>query len=85
MGLQGSKYYDFENDKEVSILYDKDYIGNYTRENYSPKKMFSSTIGDELKIASKGRSDVYAIAPDAESAILSAGHARQTEHSGWTT
>ena len=74
-GVTGSKYYDFENDKEVSILYDKDYIGNYTRENYSPKKMFSSTIGDELKIASKGRSDVYAIAPDAESAILSAGHA----------
>ena len=28
-----------------------------------------------MKIASQGRSDVYSIAPDAESAILSAGHA----------
>ena len=74
-GVTGDKFYDFDNEKEVSVLYDKDYLGNYTRENYSPKKMFSSTIGDELKIASKGRSDVYAIAPDAESAILSAGHA----------
>lgn len=74
-GISGEKYYDFDKDKEVSVLYDAEYLGNYTRENYSPKKMFSSTIGDELKIASKGRSDVYAIAPDAESAILSAGHA----------
>lgn len=40
-----------------------------------PRKLISSTIGDELKIASKGRSDVYAIAPNSESAILSAGHA----------
>ena len=37
--------------------------------------MLASTIGDELKIASKGQSEVYAIAPDAVSAILSAGHA----------
>ncbi|GGK10334.1 MULTISPECIES: alkaline phosphatase family protein [Parabacteroides] len=74
-GVTGNKIYDFDNDKETSVLYDKDYLGNYTRENYSPKKMFSSTIGDELKIASKGRSDVFAIAPDPESAILSAGHA----------
>ena len=60
-GISGGKYYDFDKDKEVSILYDADYLGNYTRENYSPKKMFSSTIGDELKIASKGRSDVYSL------------------------
>lgn len=74
-GITGNKTYDFEKSKEVSTLFDPEYIGNYTQENYSPKKLFSSTIGDELKIASKGRSDVYAIAPDAESAILSAGHA----------
>lgn len=74
-GVTGKNFFDFENDKEVSVLYDSEFLGNYTRENYSPKNMFSSTIGDELKIASKGRSDVYAIAPDAESAILSAGHA----------
>lgn len=74
-GITGDKTYDFEKEKEVSCLNDPQFLGNYTKENYSPNKLFSSTIGDELKIASKGRSDVYAIAPDPESAILSAGHA----------
>ena len=74
-GISSNNKYDFDREREVSILYDPAYLGNYTRDNYSPKALFSSTIGDELKIASKGRSDVYAIAPDAESAILSAGHA----------
>lgn len=74
-GVHHSHIYDFEKEKEVSILNDPEYLGNYTPQNYSPKALISSTIGDELKIASKGRSDVFAIAPDAEAAILSAGHA----------
>lgn len=72
-GIASARIYDFENDKEVPILQDKEFIGNYTKEHYSPKRLLSSTIGDELKIASKGRSDVYAIAPNPEAAILSAG------------
>lgn len=74
-GISGSKTYDFAQSKEVSILADNDFIGNYTKDKFSPNKLISSTVGDELKIASKGRSDVYAIAPNAESAIISAGHA----------
>jgi len=74
-GIDNNYIYDFDKEKAISILNDPEFIGNYTKENYSPKALISSTIGDELKIASKGRSDVYAIAPDAESAILSAGHA----------
>lgn len=74
-GITGNKIYDRETEKEISCLNDKEFLGNYTKDNYSPKNLFGSTIGDELKIASQGRSDVYAIAPDAESAILSAGHA----------
>ena len=74
-GIPCKYQYDFEKGKETSILNDPDYIGNYTKEHYSPRNLMSSTIGDELKIASKGRSDVYSIAPNAESAILSAGHA----------
>lgn len=73
-GISGKKRYDWEIDKEVSILYDKNYLGNYTQDHYSAKKLLSSTVGDELKIASKGMSAVYSIAPDAEAAILSAGH-----------
>ena len=74
-GITTGRKYDFNEDKTISILHDADFLGNYTNENYSPKALLASTIGDELKIASKGRSDVYSIAPDAESAILSAGHA----------
>lgn len=74
-GISSNYKYDFEKEQEFSILYDSAYLGNYTRDNYSPKALFSSTIGDELKIASKGRSDVYAIAPNPEAAILSGGHA----------
>lgn len=74
-GITGNYTYDFDFEKQRSILNDPEFLGNYTRENYSPKKLYSSTIGDELKIASQGRSDVYAIAPNAEGAILSAGHA----------
>lgn len=72
-GIYGSRKYDFDKGREVSVLNDPEYLGNYTPENYSPKALISSTVGDELKIASKGRSEVFAVAPDAESAILSAG------------
>ncbi|MDR2119102.1 MAG: alkaline phosphatase family protein [Tannerellaceae bacterium] len=74
-GIGGDRKYDFNDNRELSILHDPNFLGNYTRDNYSPRQLLASTIGDELKIASLGRSDVYAIAPDAESALLSAGHA----------
>jgi hypothetical protein len=73
--ISGDRRYNFNENKEVSSLNDPNFLGNYTRDNYSLKNLLASTIGDELKIASLGRSDVYAIAPDAESALLSAGHA----------
>jgi hypothetical protein len=74
-GIVGDKKYDFGNNRELAALNDPDFLGNYTRDNYSPRPLLASTIGDELKIASAGLSDVYAIAPDAGSAIISAGHA----------
>ena len=73
-GITHDKIYEFDRDREVSPFFDPDYLGNFTRENYSPKKLLASTIGDELKIASKGTSEVFSIAPDAESAIIAAGH-----------
>jgi hypothetical protein len=73
-GITANQVYDSGRLKEVPSLYDPDYLGNFTQDNYSPKNLLAATIGDELKIASKGRSEIYAIAPDAESAILSSGH-----------
>ena len=50
-------------------------MGNYSQESVSPRALLTSTIGDELKTATENLSDVYAIAPTYEQAILSAGHA----------
>ena len=74
-GIAANELYDFEQGKTSSVLHDAEFLGNYTPENFSPRKLLSSTIADELKIASKGRSDVYSIAPNAEAALISAGHA----------
>jgi hypothetical protein len=72
-GIVADKKIDFESLREVSILYDNTYLGNYTIDRFSPLALLSSTITDELKIETNGVSDVYAIAPDAGAAILSAG------------
>jgi hypothetical protein len=72
-GIVAGKKMDFEHLREVSILFDDTWIGNYTADKFSPLALLSSTITDELKIETDGVSDVYAIAPNAEEAILSAG------------
>ena len=41
----------------------------------SPKMMATSTIGDELKVASRGNALVYSVAADKDAAILAGGHA----------
>lgn len=41
----------------------------------SPQLLATSTLGDELKIATDGLSKVFSFAPTAESAVLLAGHA----------
>ena len=54
---------------------DPNFMGNYTDENSSPAQLLSSTVTDELKIATQNNAQVYAIAPTRDAAILSAGHA----------
>lgn len=41
----------------------------------SPERYRCSTLSDELKLASQGRAQVYAISPYRDAAILAAGHA----------
>ena len=72
-GIVADKKMDFESLREVSILFDNDYLGNYTTDRFSPLALLSATVGDELKSETNGASNVYAIAPNAEEAILSAG------------
>ena len=72
-GIVADKKMDFESLREVSILFDNAYLGNYTTDRFSPLALLSATVGDELKIETGGVSNVFAIAPNAEEAILSAG------------
>ncbi|GHU68825.1 alkaline phosphatase [Bacteroidia bacterium] len=72
-GITGDKQFDFTNNKEVSIIKDDNFMGNYTTEHVSPLVLQASTVGDELKIASKGQSKVFSIAPNAVAALFSAG------------
>ena len=55
----------------------------------SPQQLATSTLGDELKMATEGRAKIYAFAPTAEAAILSAGHAANgaawIERAEWVT
>lgn len=57
----------------------------------SARNLLTTTIGDELKLYTKGAAKVFGIAPDREAAVLSAGHAADCaiwiddNNGGWTT
>lgn len=61
------------------------------QQGYSASRLATTTVGDELKVASGGRSLVYSIAPWPDTAILTAGHAADAalwlddSAGGWTT
>ncbi|WP_321330674.1 alkaline phosphatase family protein [uncultured Bacteroides sp.] len=61
--------------RPINCVDDDAYMGNYTDESTSPLQLLTSTIADELKIATQGKSLVYAISPFRETAIFAAGHA----------
>lgn len=74
-GIVGMKWLDRETLRPVYCVDDKRYAGLQTSDNSSPTYLGVSTVGDELKVASEGKSLVYAIAPYRDAAVLSAGHA----------
>lgn len=77
--------------RPVSCVDDNAYPGIYTTESSSPRNLLTSTITDELKVATKGQAIVYGIAQQQDAAILSAGHAadgaiwKDTYNGGWCT
>lgn len=73
-GITGQEYYDASMLRKQSVFYDKECLGNFTNAQLSPKALISTTLADELKTASNGASRCYSIAPDAEAAIIGAGH-----------
>ena len=74
-GIIGKRWMDVSTLRTVSCVDDPAFMGNYTNESSSPSHLLTSTIADELKIATRNEGLVYAIAPFRDAAILAAGHA----------
>ena len=74
-GIVNDKKLSNEDFTEISSFSDDKFMGNFTSEKLSPLPLKVTTITDELKIASNGKSDVFAFAPDASQALSSGGHA----------
>ncbi len=72
-GIVGNKKYIVAKKQEVSTFTDEAYLGNYTQDKVSPLAIKTSTITDELKMASQGKSDVYSFAPQIAQALISSG------------
>lgn len=74
-GIPGPEIYRAEAAAPAPALEDPNSLGNFTREALSPANLRISTISDEVAIDGGGLTSVYAIAPDAQQAIIMAGHA----------
>ncbi len=77
-GIVNKTWYDNFNGRESECCEDGYYItvGADTKTgNASPRKLLSNTITDILKVYSMGKSKVFSVALNRESAIFSAGHA----------
>lgn len=74
-GVVGEKWLDRNTLRPVYCVDDDQYPGVNSSDKSSPKHLAVSTISDELKVATEGKSVVYSISPFRDSAILSAGHA----------
>lgn len=74
-GIDAKERYDTSVRRASSAFTDRETIGNYTNETYSPKVLKTSTLGDEIRISTGGLGHVYSIAPDHGQAIVLAGHA----------
>ncbi|MDE6335431.1 MAG: alkaline phosphatase family protein [Muribaculaceae bacterium] len=74
-GVAAASVYDPTTQQMAPALHDSKVIGNFTEENLSPTALRLSTISDEIAIDGVGVASVYSIAPDAQQAIIMAGHA----------
>ena len=73
-GIIGVNWMDRYTMRPKFCVDDFKFRGYDTDDCSSPQNLLVSTIGDELKLATDGRSVVYSIAPYREVAVLSAGH-----------
>ena len=74
-GIVGMYWMNRETLRPMYCVEDRSVKGRVTTDQFSPKWLNVSTVSDELKVATDGAARVYSIAPNADEAILAAGHA----------
>lgn len=74
-GIVGMHWMNRETLRPMYCVEDRSVKGLVTVEQYSPRWLNVSTVSDELKVATNGVARVISIAPNADAAILNAGHA----------
>lgn len=74
-GIVGERWLSRETLRSTGCIDDEKFPGMFTSETASPSSLSTSTLGDELKVATAGKALVYSIAPYREAAVLAAGHA----------
>ena len=74
-GIIANRWMDVSTLRLTGSTDDSAYMAYYNGKPSAPTKLLTSTLSDELKIATQGTAIVYAIAPFRDAAILSAGHA----------
>ncbi len=74
-GIASAELYDPATERISSIFADQNVLGNFSTRGFSPSGLHTSTLSDEVRIASGGLSGVYGLATRPELAIPLAGHA----------
>lgn len=74
-GIINDRWLDRNTLRYSSFFDDNKYEGLLTAEKTSATNLLVSTISDELKVASEGKSIVFAISPFRDASVLGAGHA----------
>ncbi len=67
-GIISQRWMDASTLRPVNSTDDTAFMGYYTDQTVAPTKLLTSTIADELKIATQGKGLVYA--PDCDAALL---------------
>lgn len=74
-GIISEQWIDRTSLQNVSCVTETNIEGGIKREVITPKNLMSTTISDELKMATSGKALVYSVSPFCEASILAAGHA----------
>lgn len=74
-GITGFRWLNKNTLIPVDCVDDDNYEGVFTKEGSSPKNIKTTTVNDELKMATDGEAIVYSIALDRDAAVIGGGHA----------